>query len=136
MTSHTVGTRETWLKARLALLEAEKELTRRSDALAKQRQALPWVRVDKAYRFETEDGPRSLVDLFAGRSQLLVYHFMFGPDYVAGCPVRGHLWHRRGYLHARSTGSKHVRTRRQRGLSRVLHLCAWTGCGVGYVSVA
>jgi predicted dithiol-disulfide oxidoreductase (DUF899 family) len=86
MTSHTVGTRETWLKARLALLEAEKELTRRSDAVAVQRQALPWVPVDKAYRFETEEGARSLTDLFAGRSQLLVYHFMFGPDYVAGCP--------------------------------------------------
>jgi predicted dithiol-disulfide oxidoreductase (DUF899 family) len=86
MTSHTVGTRETWLKARLALLEAEKELTRRSDAVASQRQALPWVPVEKAYRFDTEEGTRSLRDLFAGRSQLLVYHFMFGPDYAAGCP--------------------------------------------------
>jgi predicted dithiol-disulfide oxidoreductase (DUF899 family) len=86
MTSHTVGTRETWLKARLALLEAEKELTRRSDAVASQRQALPWVPVEKAYHFDTGEGTRSLTDLFAGRSQLLVYHFMFGPDYTAGCP--------------------------------------------------
>lgn len=86
MTSHSVGTRETWLKARLALLEAEKALTRRTDAVASQRQALPWVPVEKAYRFDTEVGTRSLTDLFAGRSQLLVYHFMFGPDYAAGCP--------------------------------------------------
>jgi predicted dithiol-disulfide oxidoreductase (DUF899 family) len=86
MTTHMTATREDWLTARLELLEAEKELTRRSDALARQRQQLPWVRVDKAYRFETETGSASLVDLFAGRSQLLVYHFMFGPDYKAGCP--------------------------------------------------
>ena len=86
MTSHTVGTREDWLEARLALLDAEKELTRRSDAVASQRQALPWVPVEKTYCFDTEEGTRSLADLFAGRSQLLVYHFMFGPDYAAGCP--------------------------------------------------
>jgi predicted dithiol-disulfide oxidoreductase (DUF899 family) len=86
MTGHTVGTREAWLKARLELLKAEKALSRRSDAVASQRQALPWVRVDKDYRFEAEDGARSLAELFAGRSQLLVYHFMFGPDYTAGCP--------------------------------------------------
>ncbi|MGE5170194.1 MAG: DUF899 domain-containing protein [Rudaea sp.] len=86
MTTHTTGTREEWLAARLALLDAEKELTRRSDALALQRQALPWVRIDKAYRFETDAGSASLPDLFRGRSQLLVYHFMFGPDYKAGCP--------------------------------------------------
>jgi predicted dithiol-disulfide oxidoreductase (DUF899 family) len=86
MTMHTTGTREEWLSARLALLEAEKELTRRGDELVRQRQALPWVRVDKAYRFETDDGEASLADLFQGRSQLLVYHFMFGPDYKAGCP--------------------------------------------------
>jgi predicted dithiol-disulfide oxidoreductase (DUF899 family) len=86
MTKHATGTREAWLKARLALLEDEKELTRRSDALARRRQELPWVRVDKAYEFETEDGRASLADLFKGRSQLLVYHFMFGPDYKAGCP--------------------------------------------------
>jgi predicted dithiol-disulfide oxidoreductase (DUF899 family) len=86
MTIHTTGTREQWLTARLELLEAEKDLTRRSDELARRRQALPWVRVDKAYRFETEEGIASLVDLFRGRSQLLVYHFMFGPDYAAGCP--------------------------------------------------
>jgi predicted dithiol-disulfide oxidoreductase (DUF899 family) len=83
---HKTGTREEWLKARLDLLEAEKDLTRRSDQLAKQRQALPWVRVDEDYRFDTEDGKASLADLFRGRSQLLVYHFMFGPDYKAGCP--------------------------------------------------
>ena len=80
------GTREEWLAARLELLEAEKELTRRSDELARRRQELPWVRVDKEYRFETDDGSASLADLFRGRSQLLVYHFMFGPDYTAGCP--------------------------------------------------
>jgi predicted dithiol-disulfide oxidoreductase (DUF899 family) len=86
MTQHTTGTRQDWLKARLQLLEAEKELTRQSDELAARRQALPWVRVDKAYRFESEEGNVSLADLFQGRSQLLVYHFMFGPDYKAGCP--------------------------------------------------
>jgi predicted dithiol-disulfide oxidoreductase (DUF899 family) len=80
------GTREEWLAARLDLLEAEKELTRRGDELAQRRQELPWVRVDKAYRFETDEGSASLADLFKGRSQLLVYHFMFGPDYTAGCP--------------------------------------------------
>ncbi len=83
---HTTGTREEWLAARLELLEAEKELTRRSDELAQQRQALPWVRIDKDYRFDTDEGSASLADLFRGRSQLLVYHFMFGPDYTAGCP--------------------------------------------------
>jgi len=80
------GTREEWLTARLALLEAEKDVTRRSDALVEQRQELPWVRIDKAYRFETEAGGASLADLFRERSQLLIYHFMFGPDYAAGCP--------------------------------------------------
>jgi predicted dithiol-disulfide oxidoreductase (DUF899 family) len=80
------GTREEWLAARLDLLEAEKELTRRSDELARRRQELPWVRVDKTYRFETDGGSVSLADLFKERSQLLVYHFMFGPDYMAGCP--------------------------------------------------
>ncbi len=86
MTTQVTGTREEWLKARLELLEAEKELTRRSDEVAQRRQELPWVRVDKEYRFETEEGSASLRDLFRGRSQLLVYHFMFGPDYKAGCP--------------------------------------------------
>jgi predicted dithiol-disulfide oxidoreductase (DUF899 family) len=86
MTNHRTGTREEWLAARLELLEAEKELTRRSDELARQRQELPWVRVDKEYRFETDAGSASLADLFGGRSQLLVYHFMFGPEYDAGCP--------------------------------------------------
>src|SRR5213593_1382368 len=86
MTDHLTGTREEWLAARLELLKAEKELTRHSDELARRRQALPWVRIDKAYRFETDEGSASLADLFRGRSQLLVYHFMFGPDYDAGCP--------------------------------------------------
>src|SRR5579859_7925627 len=86
MTTHPIGTRDEWLTARLELLEAEKELTRRSDELARRRQELPWVRVDKDYRFETETGTASLADLFQGRSQLLIYHFMFGPDYTAGCP--------------------------------------------------
>jgi predicted dithiol-disulfide oxidoreductase (DUF899 family) len=86
MTTHVTGTRKDWLEARLALLDAEKELTRRSDELARRRQALPWVRIDKDYRFETDEGSASLQDLFRGRSQLLVYHFMFGPDYKAGCP--------------------------------------------------
>ena len=81
-----IGTRQEWLAARLELLDAEKELTRRSDEVARQRQALPWVRVDKDYQFDTDAGKVSLKDLFAGRSQLLVYHFMFGPDYKAGCP--------------------------------------------------
>src|SRR5262245_39459316 len=86
MTTHITGTHEDCLAARLALLKEEKELTRRSDALARRRQELPWVRVDKEYRFETDAGNASLADLFSGRSQLLVYHFMFGPDYAAGCP--------------------------------------------------
>jgi predicted dithiol-disulfide oxidoreductase (DUF899 family) len=86
MTKHMTGTRKEWLTARLELLEAEKDLTRRSDELARRRQELPWVRVDKEYRFETDEGSASLKDLFRGRSQLLVYHFMFGPDYKAGCP--------------------------------------------------
>jgi predicted dithiol-disulfide oxidoreductase (DUF899 family) len=86
MTTMMTGTREEWLAARLELLEAEKELTHRSDELARRRQALPWVPVEKDYRFDTEHGRASLADLFRGRSQLLVYHFMFGPDYAAGCP--------------------------------------------------
>jgi predicted dithiol-disulfide oxidoreductase (DUF899 family) len=87
MTDHKIGTREEWLAARLELLKAEKALTRRSDEVAQWRQKLPWVRINKEYRFETDDGPASLADLFRGRSQLLVYHFMFGPDYTGGCPV-------------------------------------------------
>jgi predicted dithiol-disulfide oxidoreductase (DUF899 family) len=86
MTTHRIGTREEWLAARIALLEAEKVYTRQGDALAQRRQALPWVRIDRDYRFETDQGEASLADLFRGRSQLLVYHFMFGPDYEAGCP--------------------------------------------------
>jgi predicted dithiol-disulfide oxidoreductase (DUF899 family) len=85
-TGHQLASREEWLAARKELLKAEKELTRRSDELARQRQELPWVRIDKEYRFENEGGKVSLADLFNGRSQLLIYHFMFGPDYEAGCP--------------------------------------------------
>lgn len=86
MEKHKTGTREQWLVERLELLKEEKELTRRSDELARKRQELPWVRVQKQYRFETEEGSALLPDLFRGRTQLLVYHFMFGPDYAAGCP--------------------------------------------------
>lgn len=86
MTMHATATRDEWLAARLDLLEAEKELTRKSDELARRRQELPWVRIEKDYRFDTDEGERPLRDLFQGRSQLLVYHFMFGPDYAAGCP--------------------------------------------------
>jgi predicted dithiol-disulfide oxidoreductase (DUF899 family) len=87
MVEHKVGTREEWLAARLELLKAEKELTRRNDELARRRQELPWVRIDKKYNFETEEGKVSLAYLFRGRSQLLIYHFMFGPNYTAGCPA-------------------------------------------------
>src|SRR6267154_1102907 len=86
MTKHTTGTRDEWLKARIELLAAEKELTQRCDELSRRRQELPWVRIDKAYRFETDDGSATLKDLFQGRSQLIIYHFTFGPDYKAGCP--------------------------------------------------
>src|SRR5215469_13572012 len=86
MPAHRTGTREQWLKARLELLKAEKELTHRSDEVSRQRQELPWVPINKGYRFETNEGSASLAELFRGRSQLLVYHFMFGPDYAAGCP--------------------------------------------------
>src|SRR5215467_15484162 len=87
MATHKTGTREQWLTARLELLAAERELTRRSDELALRRQELPWVRVEKDYPFDTDEGKVSLADLFRGRSQLLVYHFMFGPEYKAGCPI-------------------------------------------------
>ena len=86
MAKHKTGTREEWLAARLDLLKAEKEHTRRGDELARRRQELPWVRIDKDYRFETDEGSARLADLFRGRSQLLVYHFMFGPEWTAGCP--------------------------------------------------
>jgi len=86
MTTHRTATREEWLAARLELLEREKEHTRLGDQVARQRQELPWVRVDKPYRFDTEEGAPSLAELFDGRSQLLVYHFMFGPDWTEGCP--------------------------------------------------
>jgi predicted dithiol-disulfide oxidoreductase (DUF899 family) len=105
MTDHKIGTREEWLAAREQLLVREKEHTRLGDVLAQQRRELPWVRVDKDYCFDTEDGPRTLAELFDGRSQLLIYHFMFGPGYQAGDPVNSsiadsldglvpHLWAR------------------------------------------
>jgi predicted dithiol-disulfide oxidoreductase (DUF899 family) len=87
MTNHRTGTREAWTAERLELLKAEKEHSQRGDELARRRQELPWVRIDKTYRFDTDDGSASFPDLFRGRSQLLVYHFMFGPDYTAGCPA-------------------------------------------------
>jgi predicted dithiol-disulfide oxidoreductase (DUF899 family) len=91
MTAHTIGTREEWLAARDELLAREKEHTRLGDELAQQRRDLPWVRVDKEYRFDTDDGAWTLDELFDGRSQLLVYHFMFGPSYEAGCPVNSSI---------------------------------------------
>src|SRR5437660_7137575 len=87
MTEHRIGTQEEWQAERDELLMEEKELTRRGDELARKRRELPWVPVEKDYRFETEDGTKTLADLFDGRSQLMVYHFMFGPPYEAGCPV-------------------------------------------------
>jgi predicted dithiol-disulfide oxidoreductase (DUF899 family) len=87
MTEHKVGTREEWMAARKALLEREKELTHRNDELARERRELPWVPLEKDYSFETDDETKTLAELFDGRSQLLVYHFMFGPEYEAGCPV-------------------------------------------------
>ena len=86
MPDHKIGTQGEWRKARLELLQAEKALTRQSDELARRCHELPWVRIDKEYRFDTDDGRASLAELFRGRSQLLVYHFMFGPEYSAGCP--------------------------------------------------
>src|SRR5258706_14506299 len=91
MTKHMTGTRKEWLTARLELLDAEKELTRRSDELARRRQELPWVRIDKEDRFETDERRASLADLFRGRSQLLVYHFMFGADCTAQCATCSNL---------------------------------------------
>jgi predicted dithiol-disulfide oxidoreductase (DUF899 family) len=91
MTMHKTGTPQEWLAARIDLLKAEKEHTRRGDELARQRQELPWVRIDKEYRFDTDEGKASLRDLFRGRSQLLIYHFMFGPDYTAGCATCSHI---------------------------------------------
>ena len=91
MTAHTIGTREEWRAAREQLLAREKEHTRLGDELAQQRRDLPWVRVDKEYRFDTDDGAWTLDELFDGRSQLLVYHFMFGPSYEAGCPVNSSI---------------------------------------------
>src|ERR1039457_6697547 len=91
MTEHRVASREEWLSAREALLAREKEHTRMADELGRQRRELPWVRVEKEYRFETDDGTRTLAELFDGRSQLLVYHFMFGPSYADGCPTNSSI---------------------------------------------
>ena len=91
MATHTIAPRDEWLAAREALLEREKEHTRLGDELARQRQALPWVRVEKQYTLDTADGPKTLAQLFGGRSQLLIYHFMFGPSYAAGCPVNSSI---------------------------------------------
>src|SRR5262245_16034854 len=91
MTDHTIGTRDEWLAARDRLLVREKEHTRLGDEIARQRRALPWARVEKAYRFDTDDGEQALIELFDGRSQLLVYHFMFGPSYAAGCPTNSSI---------------------------------------------
>src|SRR5437870_2274534 len=91
MTEHRTGTQQEWQAERDELLKEEKALTRRGDELARKRRELPWVPVEKDYRFETEDGTKTLADLFDGRTQLLVYHFMFGPPYEAGCPVRSSI---------------------------------------------
>ena len=120
MTTHTTGTRTEWLAARLELLEAEKELTRRSDELARQRQELPWIRIDKEYRFETDEGSASLADLFRGRSQLLVHHFMFGPDYTAlssttPIPPMREAWTASGECTSGSTAPPRGATRRASG---------------------
>jgi predicted dithiol-disulfide oxidoreductase (DUF899 family) len=112
MTDHRIGTREEWQAARDELLRLEKEHTRRGDDLARMRRALPWVPIEKEYRFDTGDGTRTLTELFQGRSQLLIYHFMFGPSYAAGCPtcsssadaVNGVLPH----LHARDVTMLYV----------------------------
>ena len=87
MTTHTIGSREDWLKARLELLDDEKAHTKRGDEIAQRRRELPWVRIDEDYTFDTDDGEKSLAEMFGGRTQMLVYHFMFGPDYTAGCPA-------------------------------------------------
>src|ERR1700680_4927894 len=91
MTDHTIGTRDEWLAAREQLLIREKEHTRLGDEIARQRRDLPWVQLDKEYRFDTDEGEKTLVELFDGRSQLLFYHFMFGPSYVAGCPTNSQI---------------------------------------------
>jgi predicted dithiol-disulfide oxidoreductase (DUF899 family) len=91
MTDHPIATRDGWLAAREELLKREKEHTRLGDEIAKLRQELPWVRVEKDYRFQTDEGEKALVELFDARSQLLVYHFMFGPSYEAGCPVNSSI---------------------------------------------
>ena len=121
MAGHMTGTREEWRAARLKLLEAEKEHTRRGDELARQRQELPWVRIDKPYNFDTDEGSASLADLFRGRSQLLVYHFMFGPDFTAGCPV---LLGDRGRLQRLRRSSRQPRRDALGGIARAARQAA------------
>jgi predicted dithiol-disulfide oxidoreductase (DUF899 family) len=119
MIGHRTGTREEWLVARAELLDREKEQTRLGDELARSRRELPWVPVETEYRLDTDDGEKALVELFDGRSQLLVYHFMFGPSYEAGCPVNSSIrraqrqvvGHRRRRLPDGGPGLQHVRPR-------------------------
>src|SRR6476646_2945702 len=128
MPQHRTGTREEWLAARLELLEAEKALTRQSDELARRRRELPWVRIDKEYRFDTDEGTASLADLFEGRSQLLVYHFMFGPEYTAGCPSCSAIADGfNGCVTSRTTTSLFQRCRARRSPSCAPSSGAWAG---------
>ena len=124
-----VVSRDEWLSARLALLAQEKELTRLSDEVARRRQELPRVRVDKTYRFDTDDGAASLKDLFGGRSQLLVYHFMFGPDYKAGCPSCSMIADGfNGFaVHSRTTMSRFGRCRARRSRNCKITSGGWDG---------
>jgi len=134
MTDHKTGTREEWLAARLELLEAEKALTRRSDEVARSRQELPWVQIDKDYRFETGEGTASLVDLFRGRSQMLVYHFMLGPGWDEGCPTCSAI---ADGLRRQHFASRASRCRVRRGVARAARRArpltsgAWDGTSVG-----
>src|SRR5205823_4425985 len=136
MTEHKIGTHEEWLAARDELLKEEKELTRRGDELASKRRELPWVAVEKDYRFETEDGTKSLAELFDGRSQLLVYHFMFGPPYDAGCPVCSSITDtlapQVAHLAARDAT---LLLASRAPLDRLLDFRAKMGWGIGWVSM-
>jgi predicted dithiol-disulfide oxidoreductase (DUF899 family) len=136
MTEHRIGTQAEWQAERDELLKAEKELTRRSDELASKRRELPWVRVEKDYRFDTEDGTKTLAELFDGRSQLLVYHFMFGPPYQAGCPVctsiGGTLAAQVPHLQARDTT---LLLASRAPLDKLLPYRERMGWGIGWVSI-
>ena len=135
MTEHRIGTQEQWQAEGEALLKEEKELTHRGDELARKRRELPWVPVEKDYRFETEDGPKTLAGLFGGRSQLLVYHFMFGPPYDAGCPVCSSiadtLAPQAGHLKARDTS---LLLASRAPLERLLAYRERMGWGIDWVS--